>query len=85
MFTPPDIPTQTELPTFDQHFEWIKAFFVELQDAYPGMSPAEILSMNDNDATAANKSKADRATHLRQPMPKNIRLASCHANGSSQS
>jgi hypothetical protein len=44
-FIPPDLPLNVVLPTWDEHVGWTKEFFDELQKEHPGMSPAEILSI----------------------------------------
>jgi hypothetical protein len=73
-FIPPDFPTNAELPTFDEHYEWIEAFFNELQEQYPDMSPAEILAINDTKTTDDKDSNDDTATRLRRPMPRTTDL-----------
>jgi hypothetical protein len=76
-FVPPELPSNVTLPTFEEHFEWTKQLFDDLQREYPNMSPAEILSAQpDSTMTLSSPSgliaqDVEMTDLLRQPMPKN--------------
>jgi hypothetical protein len=79
-FIPPDLPLNAVLPTWDEHVEWTKEFFDELQREHLGTSPAEILSIQPEYPAASLGQSAlmaqdDELTNrLRKPLPKNNSL-----------
>ena len=86
-FIPPVLPLDVVLPTWDEHFEWTKEFFHELQSEYPGMNPAEILSSQpEYPATSLHQGAlmaqdGELTKRLRRPLPKRTSLPSVVPNG----